>query len=470
MPISRKGFGLSPVLLTETIRSIEEEAPLEDSEAMRHALHNRSGNEERVIERALSLSRRLKMDRELERWRGLASYVGLALSVLVFFIAYGIAASVVGADRSLNVVLAFFVALGLHAVTLAIWLIAVAASAWSRRPGTLGTLSLGGLLLRLVAWLPVDRSPHSLTMLSTANSLLQRAKLLPWAFGFISHIIWAAALLLVIVALGFAFSFREYRLTWETTILGADFFVRFVQITGWLPHMLGFPLPDTATLLNPAAPASDQRAWAWWLIGCTVVYGLLPRLVLAAVSWYVWRRRTLALGLDTTDPYFRKLLTRFAEMEPSVVVDHEHRPEPVASNIAVLPRSGQADSLAIIGFELPANSPWPPENLGEEAAYTTRISGSSEERRALLDTLARISPQKILIVCNPASSPDRGTERFIREACTQGAQCGLLLQPSPDGQAGNPQRWQVWLERSDMKYVPAFTTPAGASNWIGAHV
>lgn len=470
MPISREKSGLPAVLLAETIRSIEEEAPLEDSDAMRQAFHDRSGNAERVIERALHLSRRLKLDRELDRWRSLASIVGLALAALVFFIAYGIAASVVGEDRSLNVVLAFFVALGMHAVTLVLWSIAVAASAWSRRPGTLGTLSLGGLLLRVVAWLPLDRSPHALTMLSTANALLQRAKLLPWAFGFVSHIIWAAALLLVIIALGFAFSFREYRLTWETTILSADFFVRFVQTTGWLPHLLGFPLPDTATLLNPAAPASDHRAWAWWLIGCTIVYGLAPRLLLAGLSWLVWRRRTRALSLDTSDPYFRKLMTRFADMEPSVVVDREHPPESAARNPAASPPPGKTGSLAVIGFELPSALPWPPADLGAESAIMSKISGSSEERRTLLDTLARVRPQKILIVCNPASSPDRGTERFIRDACAQGAECALLLQPSPDGRAGNPQRWQSWLEKSDMREITALTTPSAAGQWINAHV
>lgn len=456
---------LSDVMVAQAIRLIEESGPLEDSNAMSQAFRSKSGREERLIERAWWLGQRLRLDAEIERWRDLALYVWIALAILVFFIAYGIAVALVGGDRSINAVLAFFVALGMHAVTLAVWCIAVVAAMLSSR-SAFARLSLGNLFLRLIAWLPLDRGPHSLTMLRATTSTLQRARLLPWAFGFISHTLWAAAFLLVLIALWFAFSFQQYRLTWETTILSAGFFIDFVRITGWLPHLLGFPLPDTSTLLNPGAPGSDHGAWAWWLIGCTFVYGLIPRMALAGLCWMVWQRGKRSLKLDTSDPYFRKLLARFEDMEASTVVDAEQAHEPAPGIRRAAPPQGEHVSLAVIGFELPDEYPWPPDLLAESAHLIERISGTSQERRTLLDRLAQARPHKILLVCNSVSSPDRGTERFMREACAHGTQCALLLAPSSDEGSGNPQRWQSWLLHIGMNDMQSFTDLDTAAEWF----
>jgi hypothetical protein len=455
---------LSDVMIAQTIRLIEETGPLEDGEAMSQAFRNRAGREERLLERARMLGQRFKLDAEIERWGDLALYVWIALSALVFFMAYGISVAVIGGDRSLNAVLAFLVALGAHAVTLLLWFVAVATARWSRR-GAVARISLGSLFLRLVAWLPLDRGPHSLTMLRATTSILQRARLLPWAFGFISHTIWALAFVLVLLAMWFAFSFQAYRLTWETTILNADFFIRFVQVTGWLPHLLGFPLPDTSTLLNPGAPGGDHGAWAWWLIGCTFVYGLVPRVVLAVLCWVVWQRGKNSLKLDTADPHFRKLLVRFDDMETSTVVDREQPAEPAISMERAPALGGAHAGLAVIGFELPTEYPWPPRQLAESAQLAERISGTSQERRAILDNLAQARPHKILLVCNPASSPDRGTERFMREACAYGKQCALLLAPS-GSDPGSPERWQTWLSDADMRDIQSFTDFNTATAWF----
>lgn len=453
------------VLFAQTVRLIEESGPLEDAEAMRKAFRSKTAREDRLMERAGLLAQRLKLDAEYARWSDLAAYVWVALAALVFIIAYGIALAVIGGDRSINAVLAFFVALGVHAATLLAWALAAAAASFAGS-GAQGRLSLGSMFLRLVAWLPLERGPHSLTMLRAATTLLHRARLLPWAFGFISHAIWALAFVLVLIALWFAFSFQEYRLTWETTILSADFFVGFVRTTGWLPQLIGFPLPDTSTLLDPGAAGGDQRAWAWWLIGCTFVYGLVPRVMLAALSWSVWRRGQRALKLDTSDPYYRKLLVRFDEMEASTVVDPEpggRRRHDVFTSLAA-PESRIA--LAVVGFELAPEYRWPPASLADKANMVERISGSGSERRALLNQLAQSRPHKLLIACNAGSSPDRGTERFIREACAHAVHCALLLE-APQSNADAPKMWEAWLESGNLSAARAFTDIESANAWIG---
>src|SRR5690606_38974403 len=95
--------------------------------------------------------------------------------------------------------------------------------------------SIGSMMLRAAARLPIRRGPHFWTVPDAAVSLYARNRLLPWLAGISSHAFWSLGLLVVLLALGLSFSFQSYRLTWETTILPADFFVGFVQISGWLP-------------------------------------------------------------------------------------------------------------------------------------------------------------------------------------------------------------------------------------------
>jgi len=452
----------SELLIADTIRAIEQAGPLADEVEMREAFGTASARETRLLVRARLLGHRLSLDRELLRWREAALAATFALTLLAFLTAYGTAAAIIGSGRTINAVTAFFALLGMPTLTLAIWAVAAA----SGGSGLFGHLSFGNLLLGLLARLPGERNPHALTMAQSAHGLLQRARLLPWAFGAVSHAVWAAAFVLLLAALWFAFSFQQYRLTWETTILDAEFFVRFVTFTGALPHWLGFPLPDAATLIEPGAPGGDHRAWAWWLIGCAFVYGLLPRAVLGILSWAMYKRGVRRLHLDTADPYYRKLLARFDELEQSRVVDPERRAP--SDHAAAVRASGETSAArAVVGFELPSELAWPLSGLAQ-ADLLERIAGAGSERRALLDQLAGLRPRVLLVICHAASSPDRGTERFLREAARQAGQTALLLVASENATASGARRWQDWLAQSDLSHIACFTDAAQAAAWMEA--
>ena len=51
------------------------------------------------------------------------------------------------------------------------------------------------------------------------------------------------------------FAFQSWSLTWETTILDAEFFERFLALTGWLPQMLGFVVPQFEQLFKDMGDA-----------------------------------------------------------------------------------------------------------------------------------------------------------------------------------------------------------------------
>ena len=441
----------SDAVITEAVRWAEQNGPLDDAQAMRTAASHSAGGRAQITERALRLGERLGLQPELTRARQWAPWVLLGMVALIVLAGLGLAGNVVGGgERHINVIVALVSLLGLHALTLLAWL----AGLWLP-PGTFGSASLGWIWLSLTARVAGGKRGQAPLLVRAATGLLLRARLLPWAFGLVSHGIWSLSFAVVLAAMLFALAFRSYTLSWETTILDPAFFVQAVQALGWAPAKLGFPVPDATTILAAApgaANAGGQRTWALWLTGCIVVYGLLPRVALVLWSAAMWRSRRKALRPDWSEPYYRKLLARFAAMAPATIVDADpgraHDATP-----AGLPDSQLQDMLFVVGFELPPDMPWPPSALPAAALQVQRIDGSASSRRALLDQLARVHPRTVLLVCHAASSPDRGTERFLREVLAHCGECRLWLADAPN--AGATQRWLDWLHGTGLQRIAA---------------
>lgn len=437
-------------VLTEAVELIEETGPLDDAQAMRQAMESNAAA--RIAERARLLGQRIGLQAELARGRAWAPWVLLGLVALIVVAGLTLAGNVLGGgQRQINVVTALASLLGLHLVTLLLWLAGLVLP--------LGTFqaSFGWLWLSLTARVAGGRRGQAPVLLRATTRLLARARLLPWALGLASHAIWTLSFAVVLAALLFALAFRNYTLSWETTILEPDFFVRSVQLLGRAPAWLGFPVPDAQAVRAPLAAASGQRAWAWWLTGCIVVYGLLPRLALVLLSAAVWALRRKALQPDLSEPYFQRLLARFEALAPRQIIDAD--PGRIAPGRPAHPAAGDtADTLVAIGFELPPEQDWPPAALDSAALRTLRIDGSAAERRELLDLLARIRPRRAVIGCRAAASPDRGTERFLREVMALCGECRLWLLGAPDDLAAR-SRWQAWLAEAGLDALGAADAP-----------
>ena len=460
---------LPAAVIAGTVALIESSGPLEDQAQLREAHRTQSSRSAQFVERAWLLGERLGLQAELARWRHVGLLVLLGLAALVAFSALGSARAVVGDARSINAVAAFVTLLGLHFLTLFMWALSVL---W---PGALAGLSLGKLALWLTARLPLERGPHSLSVLQASNRLLRTHHMLPWAFGLVSHVIWTLAFGLILLVLAFGFAFHAYSLSWETTILSAGFFQRFVHFTGWLPSWLGFPVPDAVAVqragtggLQTLAHAASQREWAWWLMGCVFTYGLLPRLCLALLSHVRWRSGTRKMAKpDAADPYVRQIFSRLDALDGSMVTDPEDAHEAHARHPAVPGGAALPNTVAVVGFELPPEVPWPLPDLSgaldtrdephAEQVLSQRIAGAASERQDLIKALEQARPWTLLVICHAASSPDRGTARFLREVAPLAHQCRLLLVLGADGQAApaseeSLRRWQDWLaaERLDV--------------------
>lgn len=442
---------LAAAIVAEAVQRLERTGPLDDSAELLQAFRTADSRAAQVRERAWLLGRRLGLPRELARWRQLALWATGALAVAMLLAALATGRAVLAPDRSINAVAAFVSLLGWHVLTVLVWLGGLLGAGRGA-----GNWSLGRAALALAARVPIDRGPHAVLLLRAAAAALQRARLWPWLTGWISHTIWALSFVLLLALLGFGFAFQAYRLSWETTILSPAFFERFVAATGALPALLGFAVPDAEAVrqVGSAAPQAvlagvSQRDWAWWLMGCVFCYGLLPRVLLAGFSYARWRAGQARLAqIDMTDPEVRSIVARLDALEPPPeVIDPERRAAGVARGAGRLGAPGAAGTLALLGFELPPEAPWPPDGTPASAQPVLRVSGSAAERDAALAQLAAAQPAALLLVVHAGASPDRGTARFVREAATLAGRTALWLL---DADAAAQRRWRDWLQSTEF--------------------
>jgi uncharacterized membrane protein len=458
------------IALAHAVRLLEEAGALDDAGEMTLAHARQHSDQERILERARLLGARLGLLADWSRLRG-ALWLAAGLSVLLAYgLAGGLLAKALGNGQTINAALAFVAVLGVPVAAFVVWLLwALGAALFSQGSAP---WSLGQFMLGLAARLPWLHGPHSMNLLRGIHAVLRDNRLGVWMFGAISHALWALAFALMLVTLLVLFSFQSYQLTWETTILDAQFFERFLEITGWLPRVLGFVVPESVTVHGAAGAALNSAPpslpIAVWLLASTLLYGLGPRLLALVVCAAVWFRRAGRLSLDTRDPYFRQLVARFAAMAPATVVDAEHAVPREPGRLFRSPVAGQPVPRVLIGFELPAEIAVPPAALAALAAQTHAITGTMTERLQLLTALASTPPAKAVILCSAAASPDRGAERFLRQVCAEVAACALVPLPSPDPASDKPDRWAAWLAATDLKAVVFCPTIGDAQAWLEA--
>src|SRR5690606_24115799 len=126
--------------------------------------------------------------------------------------------------------------------------------------------------------------------------------------------LWLLALTSMLVCLLALLSARRYQFNWETTLLSPDAFVAITRWLGSLPGLLGFSMPPEAIIRisdgQHVLPDAAQGLWSSWLIGCLVVYGLLPRLLALIISLIPIRKTLSGLTPDTSLPGYAELRDR----------------------------------------------------------------------------------------------------------------------------------------------------------------
>lgn len=425
--------------LAEAMRLQElEQGRLADEEAVRFACDGAREVESRICRRAGWLGARNGMLGELVVWRSKAGWAMVLLVLLAVLSGAGAALAVLGdGSRPVNVLWVLGSLLGAHLLSLTLWFVLL----WVRGG------EADGVLGRCWLWLTARMSGRgmSLQLARALTGLLQRSGLSRWLLGAISHGVWLAALLAAVAGLLVALSLRRYSFVWETTILPTEVFVGFVDIAGWLPGVLGFATPDADTVrLSGAVTIADeavQRLWSSWLIGCVMVYGVIPRVLLWLVCMALFCVGSRRVRLDLKLPAYAMLVHRLACADERIgITDPAPAGLPHARIQTAHPVAGH--TLVLVGLELRDDSGWPlvlPDSVRDGG-----VVDSGAQRRGLLSRLAADPPERLLVACDPRLSPDRGSLEYIAALSRYAGVCRVWLIGAD--QYGESIRTGYWRE------------------------
>ncbi|CAB3919685.1 hypothetical protein LMG3410_05331 [Achromobacter aegrifaciens] len=446
-------LGAGPVRahwLAELIRLREAHwGPLEDAAAVRRVRQQDADLPARILARAALLAQRENLIPLIDTWRRSALAMLAALFLLAAISGAGAALGALGdGSRPVNVLWALGALLGLHALTFLLWL----GSFLLRASSVTG-------LGRLWLWATrkLARGPDSALVPQAFLNLLARAGALRWLFGSVSHLLWLTALCAALAVLLAVLSTASYRFIWATTLLAPDTFVGLTQALGWLPSLLGFPLPDASMIRASdgaqALPAEAQAQWSLWLIGVLVVYGILPRLLAGALCVAGSLRALRRLRIDPSLPGFSALRDRLEPPAQSTGIDRPVDPlhEP---RVGAPPLAGLGGQPVLLGLELPPDLAWPPADMPAGVHQAGNLD-TREERNRVLDALAGQAATRMLIACDARQTPDRGTLSLIAELAAHAEQTRVwLVTPRADAEAP-ATRAPLWRERLLALGLPA---------------
>lgn len=453
--------------LAELVRRHEERHAALDDERVHAAARAAAPDfEGRLLHRADALGGGMGWRDAILRWQARARVLLVAAALLALVLGFGAAAGVLGdGTRPVNVVWTLGGLLGVHLLSLLLWLLSLALQGGAR-----AGFQHGGVLGR--AWLALtgflDRSKAAADLPLALGGLLGRGRLAAWGVGAANHALWCAALLGATLGVLALLATRRYGFVWETTILSADAFVAFAAWLGALPGALGFPVPDAATVAASGEQAmqaeAGRRAWAGWLLGSLLVYGVLPRVVLAVLCALLWRRATAALKLDLARPGYARLRFRLQPASERLGVS-----DPAPAGLPA-PQRHTAHAVVdgeavLLGLELDAAEPWPP--ACDEAGWPAGLHDggrldSREQRHAALAALAGRPPQRLLVVVDARQTPDRGSLGFIAELADHAGETRVW---APGGGARAAQ-WAAGLERIGLSADLLSAAPASVRAWL----
>ncbi|MEN5242248.1 DUF2868 domain-containing protein [Pseudomonas atacamensis] len=446
---------LQNLWLTETIRLREEHAgPLDDLEANRLARAAGGDLPSRIARRALWLAERDGLTAALKHWLQGARLALVLLMIFAVLSGAGLAFAALG-QTPVNVFWALGSLLGINLILLLSWAL-----------GLIFAGEHGATLGRLWLWLSEKfaRDAKAAQLAPALLLLLQRKKLNRWALGALVNGLWLLAMLSALILLLTLMATRRYGFVWETTILGADTFIHVTQALGYLPALLGFNVPTEEMIRASGAGALDiesaRQAWATWLVGVLVVYGVLPRLLLALFCLWRWNSGKAALRLDLNLHGYAQLRERLMPTSERLGVND---PEPaqlhrVESNVGELASEG----ALLVALELDEQRPWPPalpKNVSNAG-----ILDSRESRHKLLEQLSRFPPARLAIACDPRRSPDRGSLALIAELARNAGATRIWLLQAPPGEALDGQRlgdWHAALQQLDLPFADC-----APMNWL----
>ena len=356
----------------------------------------------------------------------------------------------VGESATLNIYWLLVVLLGFNLLSMLLWVAGI-------------TLNLHGLstgvAAYLASWLPYRQKENN-TLASRATSAWCESCLTgsvgKWRISVLTHQFWLTYLTAGLVILILLMVARQYNFIWGTTLLSESSIPMFTQFMAKPMEYLGLMAPDSnqiaASRIGLSVQDTETRsAWARFVLGAILLYGIFPRAILLAISMLMRKLAEKSLKLDLYLPYYIELRQRL--MSPDItarVIDAD--PHAGVKQTQVAPKMGvntiPANAQAI-GIELDDQTIWP-DSVTCHGNVIDRISHA-----AAIKTVKNISGP-LLIGVAAHRLPDRGVQRTIRELIESTAkEPWLVLLYKPSATPVSDTRKIAWFRLAEVCGIPA---------------
>lgn len=432
--------------LTETIRLQEESnGDFADSDAIRQARKEGGDFQTRIMTRAKYLADKTNLVIAQSSAITAMQWSVKILCVFSFFIGMGLILPTFSVENhTINIFTALGCLLGLNLFMLVLWIIGM----------LFGGQSMSQLG-RFVVWLTnkLTGKKQVAQLMPAFFGLLHQRHLERWLLGRLTNGLWLLISVFALISLLSLLATQRYGFIWQTTILSDTHFVAIVQALGSLPKLLGFPIPPESLIRRsgdlPVMTDAARQVWAAWLVGVLVVYGILPRLILFLGCTVCWHYGYKRLSLDLNKSTYHLLKPRLLPTSEPLGVK---APAPtVWSKRLPVVHNGVQWGAMVVGVELEQSYPWPPSI--SESTIDAGIIETREQRKEILEQLVNNPVAKLLIVCDPKRSVDRGTLTLISEMayCAADARVWLLVDEKTD--LKRLADWHEGLEQLRLTYT-----------------
>jgi hypothetical protein len=458
----RDMLSFKKVWLCEAIQLRESQwGPLDDSKARLLAQHERTPLA-KVISRAQSLSHSIGLTTTITTLSAAGWFAIFFILIAAVIAGTSMALTALGTGtQPVNIVWALISLLGLNILSLILWCLAL-----------LSPTASGGRLVQLWPWLTrkLARGPNMGLAVQAWWSVWRQAHATRWLLSTGTHLIWMTLSVAATLTLLLALSTRQYDFVWETTVLSSEVFVRWIGYLSVIPQWLGFAVPDhemvrASNSVSQQNAELSRRLWSGLLLGCLLIYGVLPRVLLGLLSVLILKRHS-RLEPDLTSPYYSAVLSRMSSF--GVQTDAKQPLESILKKGLDRNENDPWNSEhLLIAIELDPTDEWPPEGIGAALSFASPVDSRESRQQTLLNT-ANARPHSLVVACDARHSPDRGTLRLIADLSDCSKRTLLWLRHSQATHA-HTEAWVTQLR--NLPHIELCVNDAGVSimQWLERH-
>lgn len=222
-------------------------------------------------------------------------------------------------------------------------------------------------------------------------------------------------------------------------------------------QLIGLASPDNQQIMASRIGAGIQdavirNAWAEFLVGALIIYGVLPRLILTLFTFLMLKLSEYRYKLDLYLPYYVTLRQSLIANEfVASVIDHDpgivqEQPIRIADDRQI--RHFPMEVLAI-GIELDNHIIWPKGLVCQE---------NVADQETLMRVVEMIKQSKHPLLMGVAAHrlPDRGVQRIIKKlAALTSSQVWLVLLQNNAAIPVTESRKQAWFQLARACAIPA---------------